>query len=167
MRFFAGPIAVAVTAAFALALPVAAKQQFVTGVFTATEAGPPLELIAWADARAGKLRLSHGFLEDAPILPRTYRFLVNVPFYDVVGVLAVNKDVFSQPLDRLESRMLPHTTVKLNVQTVEIGVPELEDWEKVLRLRKSLKATNDKPLVLFLVLTNGIVNRFYPFFIDR
>ena len=45
--------------------------------------------------------------------------------------------------------MLPHTTVKLNIQTVEIGVPELEDWDKVLRLRKNLKASEGKPLVLF------------------
>jgi hypothetical protein len=46
-------------------------------------------------------------------------------------------------------------------------VPELEDWDKVVRLRKNMKASDDKPLVLFIVLSNGAVRRFYPFFIDR
>jgi hypothetical protein len=151
-----------------LAEPLAASQRFIEGVFTATESGAPVELIAWAEPKQpGVLKIAHGFIEDAPILPRTYRFLVNVGGYSVLGVLAVNKDVFTEPLERLDSKMLPHTTVKLNIQTVEIGVPELEDWDKVLRLRKNLKATDDKPLVLFLVLTNGAVKRFYPFFIDR
>jgi hypothetical protein len=63
--------------------------------------------------------------------------------------------------------MLPHSAVKLNIQTVEVGVPELEDWTSVLQLRKNMKATPDKPLVLFIVLTNGAVTRFYPFFIDQ
>ena len=148
--------------------PIAAEQRFIEGVFTATESGTPLELIAWAEPlRDGALKMGHGFLDDAPVLPRTFRFLVNVPGFDPIGVIAVNKDVFSQPLDRLDSKVLPHTTTKLNVQTVEIGVPELEDWDKVLRLRKNMKASDDKPLVLFIVLSNGMVRRFYPFFIDR
>jgi len=102
------------------------------------------------------LRMGHGFLEDAPVLPRTFRFLVNVPGGDPIAVLAVNKDVFARPLDCLESKILPHTITKLNIRTVEIGVPEPEDWDTVLRLRKNLKASDDKPLVLFMVLSNGM-----------
>lgn len=150
------------------ATPLSARQQFVQGVFTATESGAPIELIAWAEPLSnGSLKVTQGFLEDAPILPRTFRFLVNVGGYNLIGVLAVNKDIFTQQLDRLDSKMLPHSAVKLNVQTIEVGVPELEDWDKVQRLRRSLKATPDKPLVYFLVLSNGPVKRFYPFFIDR
>jgi len=151
-----------------LATPLSARQQFIEGVFTATDSGDPLEMIAWAEPlRGGMLKMAHGFLEDAPILPRTYRFLVNVAGFNMAGVLAVNQDVFSTQLDRLESTMLPHSAVKLNIRTVEVGVPELEDWNKVQRLRKSMKATTDKPLILFIVLTNGVVTRFYPFFIDQ
>jgi hypothetical protein len=155
-------------AALLTASPAAARQKFIEGVFTATESGAPIELIAWAEPyRGGVLKMGHGFLEDAPVLPRTYRFLVNVGGFSVVGVLAVNQDVFKRELDRLDSKMLPHSAVKLNISTVEVGVPELEDWDKVLRLRKSLKATEDKQLVFFLVLHNGTVSRFYPFFLDR
>jgi hypothetical protein len=169
MAKFLKPVLVALIATCVPVSETGAKQRFVEGVFTATESGKPLELIAWAEplGNSGILRMGHGFLEDAPILPRTFRFLVNVGGFDVIAVLAVNKDVFSQQLDRLDSKILPHTTTKLNIQTVEIGVPELEDWEKVLRLRKSMKASDDKPLVLFIVLSNGMVRRFYPFFIDR
>jgi hypothetical protein len=147
--------------------PVAAEQRFIEGLFSATESGTPIELIAWAEGQRGVLKMAHGFLEDAPILPRTYRFLANVGGFAVVGVLAVNRDVFTTELDRLNSKMLPHSAVKLNIKTVEIGVPELEDWDKVLRLRKSMNATADKPLVLFIVLSNGVLRRYYPFFIDR
>jgi len=168
MAKFLVSLALMIAATFIPGTPAAGRQRFIEGVFTGTESGTPIELIAWAEPlRAGHLKMGHGFLEDAPVLPRTYRFLVNVSGFDVVAVMAVNKDVFSKPLDRLDSRTLPHTTTKLNVQTVEIGVPELEDWDKVLRLRKSMKASDDKPLVLFIVLSNGIVSRFYPFFIDR
>jgi hypothetical protein len=168
MAKFRSAAGVVIAATFVLTDPASAGQRFIEGVFTATESGTPLELIAWAEPlRAGTLRMGHGFLEDAPILPRTFRFLVNVSGFDVVAVVAVNKDVFSQSLGRLESKTLPHTTTRLNIRTVEIGVPELEDWNKVLRLRQGLKASDDKPLVFFIVLSNGMVSRFYPFFIDR
>lgn len=160
-----------VTLTFLIALaatPGFARQNFIQGVFTATESGAPIELIAWAEPTSlGSLKITQGFLDDAPILPRTYRFLVNVGGFNLIGVLAVNKDVFTQQLDRLNSRMLPHSAVKLNVQTLEVGIPELEDWDKVQRLRKSVKATPDKPAVYFLILSNGPIKRFYPFFIDR
>jgi hypothetical protein len=82
-------------AAFCVTSTAAAEQRFIEGVFTATESGAPIELIAYAEPqRVGMLKMGHGFLEDAPILPRTYRFLVNVPGFAPIAVLAVNKDVF-------------------------------------------------------------------------
>jgi hypothetical protein len=168
MAKFPSPAAIVFATVSLVAGPCEAEQKYIEGVFTATESGAPIELIAWAEPlRAGMLKMGHGFLEDAPILPRTYRFLVNVGGFDVIGIVAVNQDVFKEPLDRLDSKMVPHSTVKLNVNTVEIGAPELEDWEKILRLRKSLKATFEKPLVFFIVLSNGMVKRFYPFYLDR
>lgn len=167
MQKFLLQVTAVLFATWLLGSPAAAEQKFIEGVFTATESGSPIELIAWAEAQRGVLKMRQGFLEDAPILPRTYRFLVNVGGFDLAGVLAVNHDVFEKELDRLNSKMLPHSAQKLNVKTIEVGVPELEDWDKVLRLRKSLEATTDKPLVCFLVLSNGPVKRFYPFFVDR
>lgn len=167
MRMTLRHVAILLTMALMPGKAIASEQKFIEGVFTATESGAPIELIAWAESQRGVLKMSHGFIEDAPILPRTFRFLVNVAGFDLAGVLAVNQDVFSKQFERLDSKMLPHSAVKLNIRTVEVGVPELEDWDKVLRLRMSMKATNDKPLVLFIVLSNGPVTRFYPFFIDR
>lgn len=167
MQKFLARVTAIVAAVFILSGRAAAEQRFAEGVFTATESGSPLELIAWAEPASGRLKMAHGFLEDAPILPRTYRFLVNVGGFSLARVMAVNQDVFEQQLDRLEIKMLPHSAVKLNIRTVEVGIPELEDWDKVLRLRKSLKAAADKPLVFFLVLHNGAVTRYYPFFIDQ
>ena len=167
MRNFLIRATAVIIAALLPTVPVVAEQKFIEGVFTATESGTPIELIAWAESEHGALKMAHGFLDDAPVLPRSYRFLVNIGGYQVVGVMAVNQDVFRTQLDRLEKKMLPFSAVKLNIRTVEVGVPELEDWDQVLRLRKRLKATDDKQLVLFLLLHNGAVTRFYPFFIDR
>jgi hypothetical protein len=152
----------------ALSDVLSARQRFIEGVFTATDAGTPIELIAWAETtRAGVFRVHNGSLEDAPNLPRTYRFLVNMGSYDVIGVLATTTAVFSKPLDTLDRKDLPFSNTKLAIATHEIGVPELEDWARVERLRKSLKATPEQPMIFFLILTNGANVRYYPFFIDR
>ena len=151
-----------------MAVPLPASQKFVTGLFTATEDGTPVELIAWATSmRSGVLRMENGSLEDAPVLPRTYRFLMNMGIFKLVAVYAVTAEVFKKPLDQLEYRTYPYSNVKLGVDTSEIGVPFLENWDNVVRLRKSLKATEDNPLIFFLVVSNGTITRLYPFFIDR
>ncbi|HYE86380.1 MAG TPA: hypothetical protein VEA16_08490 [Vicinamibacterales bacterium] len=109
----------------------------------------------------------NGSLDDAPILPRSYRFLVNLGTYNVLGVIATTTEVFKKPGDQLELKRLPSSQVRLAVSTFEVGVPELEDWSKVQRLRKSLKASAEYPLICFLLVTNGANTRYYPFFIDQ
>lgn len=124
-------------------------------------------MIAFAESlRSGVLRMGHGSLEDAPVVPRTYRFLLNLGGFDVVNVLAVTSAAFKQPLDRVEHRFFPVSRVKLTVSTTELGVPELERGENVLRLRKSLRASEDTPLIFFLVVNNNMVTRLYPFFVN-
>jgi hypothetical protein len=146
---------------------VEARQQIAEGVFTATESGSPIELTAWAEPVRAVLKMAHGGLEQAPVLPRTYRFLVNVGGFEIAGVMAAHRDVFKNEIDHVEKQMLPHSAVKLSLSAVEVGVRELEDWGKVLQLRKSLRVSkNDRP-VFFVVLSNGPVKRFYPFFVDR
>lgn len=147
---------------------VAARQKFIEGIFMETEDGSPVEMIAWAESlRSGVLVMERGSLEDAPVVPRTYRILMSLGGWQVVNVLAVNSEVFSKPLDRLESRVFPVRRYRVSIDRFEHSVPELEAWENVQRLRKSLKASEQHPLVMFLVVTNGAVTRLYPFFVDR
>ena len=156
----------------AMLLPVTAAavhdQKFIEGLWLGTESGDVIELIAWAEPQPYRpWKMANGSLEDAPVLPRTYRILNSLPAWRTVSVVAATTDVFKVDPDRFETLPLPFSAVKLTVSTVEIGIPELERYENVLRLRKSLRATADKPLYFFLALSNGVVTRFYPFRVDR
>ena len=153
----------------AVAAPLrAGEQKFLDGLWLGTESGAVIELIAWAEIqRFRPWRMANGSLEDAPVIPRTYRILSSMPAWKPAGVIMATPDVFSKDFDRVESVELPFSATKLSISTVEIGIPALEKWENVLRMRKSLKATDDKPLYAFLMLTNGAIVRLYPFRVDR
>ena len=147
---------------------LSANQKFITGLFTATENGTPIEMIAWAESlRTGVFKMENGSLDDAPVLPRTYRFLLNISGFEAVQILAATGDIFSKGLEGLDHRTFPFTVTRLAIDTFEIGIPQLENWDNVVRLRKSLRVTQSKPLIFFLIVTNGTVTRAYPFFIDR
>jgi len=144
------------------------SQQFLEGLWLGTESGDVIELIAWAESqRYRPWRMANGSLEDAPVIPRTYRILNSMPAWRTVGVVAATADVFELDSDRHETLQVPFSAVNLTISTVEVGIPQLERWENVLRMRKTFRATADKPLYFFLVLNNGVVTRFYPFRIDR
>lgn len=146
----------------------AGHQGFIEGLWLGTESGDVIELIAWAEPqRYRPWKMANGSLEDAPVLPRTYRILNSMPAWRTAGVFAATTDVFKVDPDRNETLQLPFSAVKLTITTVEIGIPELEKYENVLRMRKTLRAKPDKPLYFFLALNNGVVTRFYPFRIDR
>jgi hypothetical protein len=157
-----------IAATMLFATPSARAQKFIEGLWLGTESGDVIELIAWAEARRFRpWQMANGSLEDAPVLPRTYRILNSMPAWRAVGVVATTTDVFKVDPDRFETLELPFSAVKLTITTVEIGIPELERYENVLRIRKTLRATADKPVYFFLALNNGVVTRFYPFRIDR
>jgi hypothetical protein len=146
----------------------AGEQTFIEGLWLGTESGAVIELIAWAETqRFGAWRMANGSLEDAPVIPRTYRILSSMPAWKPAGVIMATPDVFSRDFERVDSVELPFSATKLSISTVEIGIPALEKWENVLRIRKNLKATDDKPLYAFLMLTNGSIVRLYPFRVDR
>lgn len=148
--------------------PTARAQKFIEGLWLGTESGDVIELIAWAEPQGFRpWKMANGSLEDAPVLPRTYRILNSMPAWQAVGVVAATTDVFKIDPDKFEILQLPFSAVKLTITTVEIGIPELEKYENVLRIRKSLRATPDKPVYFYLALHNGVVTRFYPFRIDR
>ena len=160
----------AVATAFTTSLMPAlnAEQKFIEGIFMETEDGTPVEMIAWAESRrSGVLTMERGSLEDAPIVPRTYRFLMNLGMWRAVNVMVARREVFAKPLDHVETREFPVTRYRVGVDRYEHTVPELENWNNVLRLRKNLKATADDPLIMFLVVSNGNALRLYPFFLDR
>lgn len=144
-------------------------QRFLEGLWLGTESGEVIELIAWAETQSHRpWRMANGSLEDAPVIPRTYRILNSMPAWRTVGVVAATTDVFTLDSDRHETLQVPFSAVNLTISTVEIGIPQLERWENVvLRMRRTFRAAADKPLYFFLVLNNGVVTRFYPFRIDR
>jgi hypothetical protein len=143
-------------------------QQFIEGVWLGTESGAVIELIAWAEpGRFGTLRMANGSLEDAPVIPRTYRILSSLPAWQPAGVIMATTDVFAKEFDRVDKVDLPFSATKLSISAVEIGIPALEKWENVVRMRRNLKASGDRPLYAFLMLTNGNIARLYPFRVDR
>ena len=146
----------------------ASEQKFLEGLWLGVESGGVIELIAWAEpGRFGIWKMANGSLEDAPVIPRTYRILASLPAWKVINVVVATTDVFTETFDRIESVSLPFSAVHLSISAVEIGVPALENWDNVLRMRKSLKASEEKPLYVFLVLHNGTTSRYYPFRVDR
>lgn len=143
-------------------------QQFIEGLWLGVESGGVIELIAWAETvRYRPWHMANGSLEDAPVIPRTYRILSSMPAWKVVGVVVTTTGVFTKDPERLETIPVPFSAVRLSTTTYEIGIPALEKWENVVRMRKNLKATDDRPLYVFLVLTNGPVVRMYPFRVER
>jgi hypothetical protein len=109
----------------------AGYQGFIEGLWLGTESGDVIELIAWAESRRFRpWQMANGSLEDAPVLPRTYRILNSMPAWKAVGVVAATTDVFKIDPDRFETLELPFSAVKLTISTVEIGIPELEKYER-------------------------------------
>jgi hypothetical protein len=150
------------TAMLFVAAPARA-QRYVDGVFLGNERGDIVELIAWAERRTdGSLSMSQGSLEDVPVVPHTHRILFNLGGWNLFSVFVSTDEVFSTPLDRIESRDAPFTRLPLGVSTIEITIPTLDKRESVERLQKVLKARTDKPLYAFLFASNGVVGRYYP-----
>ncbi len=152
-----------------VAAPLRAREQkFIEGLWLGVESGEVIELIAWAEtARHLPWKMANGSLEDAPVIPRSYRILSSMPAWKVVGVVMATTDVFVKEFDRVDTIPLPFSATMLSTTAFEIGIPALENWENVVRLRKRLKATEAKPLYVFLTLTNGTIVRMYPFRVDR
>jgi hypothetical protein len=76
-------------------------------------------------------------------------------------------DVFTKDPERVDSIPIPFSATRLSTTTYEIGIPALEQWENVVRMRKNLRATDARPMYVFLTLTNGTIVRMYPFRVDR
>ena len=151
------------------AAPLRARgQKFLDGLWLGVEDGGVIELIAWAETvRYGAWRMANGSLEDAPVIPRTYRILNSMPEWRVVAVVVTTTEVFIKESERVEMVTLPFSATRLSTTAFEIGIPALEQRENVVRMRKNLKANEAKPMFVFLTLTNGTVTRMYPFRVDR
>jgi len=106
--------------------------------------------------------MANGSLEDAPVIPRTYRILSSMPAWKVVAVVAATSDVLTRESDRVEKIPMPFGATRLSTTAFEIGIPALEKWENVVRVRKDLNATEARPMYVFITLSNGTIMRMYP-----
>ena len=69
-----------------------------------------------------------------------------MPAWTVVAVVVATTDVFAKDSERVEKVTIPFSATRLSTTAFEIGIPALERWENVVRMRKELKATEAKPL---------------------
>jgi len=81
-------------------------------------------------------------------------------------ILTVLVVLAAAPLRAREQKFIDGLRL-LSSSAFEMGIPALESWENVVRMRKSLDATDAKPMDVFLTLTNGTIVRMYPFRVDR
>ncbi len=154
----AGLILVAAAAAQGRA---AAQRGYPPGVFVGTPGGP-VELIAWAEAiRNGQLRMSSGTLKDVPSVSSVTRVLANLPNWKPAGVLIASEEIFRD--EYAERRQLPFATRPLDVSAIEIRIADLERTDRLRRLLHNVRASEDTPGYVFVVMASGGLGRFYPF----
>lgn len=153
-------------------VPAHTQSQYQPGVFVATSDGP-VELTAFAvqastgireisrDGRIGILRMEHGSLENAPLVPDVQRFLVNLPSYFPAGVMVATTAFFGD--ERAERRDLPIATQRLGMWAFEVRAADLEQPATIARLLESVRASDHEPGYVFVVIGgHEMMPRFYP-----
>jgi hypothetical protein len=145
--------------------PAFQAQRYVDGIFVGTRDGP-VELITWAEVvGSGVLRLGSGSFEDIPVVPHVIRVLCSLPTWKATGVMVATHDVFRR--ERAERRVLTFATRPLNVYAVEMRVADLERTEAVARLFRSVRASDDNPGYVFVIMHSAGMTRYYPFRIQH
>ncbi len=143
-------------------VPAHAQRAYINGVFVGIRDGSPVELIAWAEAGPrGMLTLTAGSFEDVPLISGVTRLLSNLPMWKPVGVMVASHEIFRD--ERAERRVLRFATRPLNISAIEIRVADLERREQIDRLFRSVRARDDNPAYVFLVLQSDGLVRYYPF----
>jgi hypothetical protein len=146
-------------------------QRYIDGVFVATPQGP-VELIAYAEVVTGsRLRLAYGSMEDVPTLHPGCRVLVSLPAWRPVGGIVATDAIFDDPL--AERRQVRWLVRSLNIYAADLEFRELAKEKELNRLLKGVKATDDKPAYLFIVVSNNLtasrqiagMMRYYPLLI--
>ena len=138
-----------------------AQRSYIKGLFVGTRSGTPVELIAWAEEGPRRRLGMVGSIEDVPLVPDITRLLCNLPFWKPVGVMIASHQIFRD--ERAERRYLRFATRPLNIYAVEIRIVELEQRASVERLYDNVKAGDDNPAYVFVILQSDGFVRYYPF----
>lgn len=151
--------AAAVVAAVAAA--GAQTVRYMDGVFIAPRGSSPIELIAYAEARAtGVLRMQRGTLDDAPLVHELVSVLASLPNWRPQSVTVSTAEIFRD--ERAERRGLVFAVNKLNVYALGLRIADLEDRGKIDSLLKSVRASYDNPGYAFIGMEADGYVRFYP-----
>jgi hypothetical protein len=143
----------------------AAAQSYVYGIFVGTTDGP-VELIAWAEvALRGQLRMASGTLEDVPTVSAPQRILCNLPNWKPGGILIASEALFRD--ERAERRELPFALRPINNSALELRVADVEREDRLARLVRAVRASDEDPAYVFVMVTGGGAARFYPFRVTR
>jgi hypothetical protein len=131
-------------------------------MYVSTPQGP-IELITYAEGTSGgKLVLTNGSFEDVPaiIARQDLRVLAALPLWPPVGVLVATVDLFKT--EKAEQRWLVFGMRKLNISSLEMRISDLEKPESVARLMKAVRATDDNPAYVFIIVGSQGLRRYYP-----
>jgi hypothetical protein len=155
-------VATAVALACALAQSVAAAaQSYQPGVFVATPHGP-IELTAFAEVmRSGQLQMAKGSLENVPTVTEFLGILCNVPNWRPGGVMIANKAIFRD--ERAERREVPYALRMKNISAFEVRVENVERRDRLAQLIRDVRASDEDPAYVFIVMASNGLNRLYPF----
>ncbi len=139
----------------------AAGQGYVPGVFVATPDGP-VELTAWAEVtRTGQLRMAKGTLENVPTLTEIRGILCNVPNWRPGGVMIASEAIFRN--ERAERREVKFAVRLKSISAFEVRVEDVERKDRLAQLVRDVKASEQVPAYVFIVMSTNGLNRLYPF----
>ena len=144
------------------ALILSQTPRYLPGMYVSTPEGP-VELITYAEGTTGgKLALTNGSFEDVPtITPRKdLRVLAAVPLWPPIGVLVATENLFKT--EKAEHRTLVFGMRKLNISSLEMRISDLESPQSVARLMKAVRATDDNPAYVFIIVGSQGLRRYYP-----
>ena len=140
---------------------VHSQRSYIKGLFVATRSGPPVELIAWAEEGPRRRLGMVGSIDDVPVVPNVTRLLCNLPFWKPAGVMIASHQIFTD--ERAERRYLRFATRPLNIYAIEIRIVELEQRAALERLYHNVRASEDNPAYVFVILQSDGFVRYYPF----
>ncbi len=138
-----------------------AQGSYQPGVFVGTEHGP-IELTAYAEvATNGQLRMAKGSLENVPTVSDIQRILCNIPNWNPGAIMIANQQIFRD--ERAERREIPFAIRRLNVSALELRVENLERKDRLVELVRGVRASEESPALVFVVMSTNGLSRFYPF----
>jgi hypothetical protein len=135
--------------------------RYIDGVFVAPKGGTPIELIAYAEARStGILRMSHGTLEDAPLVHEVVSVLASLPQWRPQSVTISTEEIFRD--ERAERRGVVFAVTKLNVYALGLRISDLEERARIDALLRAVRASATNPGYAFIGMESDGAVRYYP-----